>query len=68
MQFHTSIPNALKHPSTWIGLGGIIGTTSSQLPDPHRTHGLIIAGLFSGFGTLLKSPNDPDAPVDKDAE
>ena len=49
---------ALQHPSTWLGFAGIAGTTATQLPDPHKTHCYMAAGLFSAIGTLLKTPTD----------
>lgn len=56
--FHTSPVAALTHPSTWLGLAGIAGTTAPQLPEPHKTHCFIAAGVLSVVGTILKTPTD----------
>lgn len=66
MQLHKSVISAFTHPSPWLGIGAIIATTASQLPDPYRTYGLLISGVFSIIGTILKPPTDEvcrdDAP------
>lgn len=55
---HKNARTAFLHPSTWLGIAGIIGATASQLPEPHRTHGLLISGGLSIVGTILKTPSD----------
>jgi len=57
MQFHSNLLVALQHPTTWVGMSAVVGSTASQLGEPYHTHGLLLSGGLALFGTLLKSPD-----------
>lgn len=58
IQFHNNVISSLKHAGTWAGLSGVLGTTAQALPDPHKTHVTIAAGVCGALACIIKSPDN----------
>jgi hypothetical protein len=62
IKMHASIPEALKHPTTWAGFAGVLTPVASALEGvmQHIVWGAV--GACGMVGVLLKSPNTPEPP------
>lgn len=57
LNFHTSVPQALKHPSVWAGIAGAIASVAASTAPPIQTILLSVSGLASVMAIVLKSPD-----------
>jgi hypothetical protein len=62
IQFHRSIPAALKHAGTWAGFSGVFTSLGSQLDKPYAMHMYGLSALCGMLAIIIKSPNDGDTP------
>jgi hypothetical protein len=63
MQFHSDIISALRHPSTWAGISGVMSSMGTQLDKPFSILCYCLSAVCSIVAIIVKTP-DPE-PADK---
>jgi hypothetical protein len=60
MQFHTSVPSALRHAGTWAGFSATLASIGQGLDKPYATYSIIAGGICGMIAVIVKSPDNAE--------